>query len=372
MNMNMNITTKSAVIAALVLTCACGGGINLGRNDSAVKGDGDGGASTGGGSSSGSGGASTGGGSSSGSGGASPSGPSGGCVAPSTDLLTAALPVLSPGNEDYQCVRKTLTSDVYITGLRSTNSSDVYAITLGVGTPTAADGTVSCDAHTTGATTLFKFGAGVSDFAPPSGQALHLAAGQQLLFNVHRLDTSADPVTDSATTTLVSTTDGSPDSGELYVPTSAQSQDPALCATGTDLISASATINPGDETFGCTRKTLTADIDFTGISSNTVGSSFRLTVGAPSGPDGTVDCNAKPAGVTNGATVFGADDGTELVTLPSDESAHLASGQQLLLVWHALNTSVDVVTASADISIVSGSGASQALSNHGDTTDPEF
>ncbi len=364
--MNMNITTKTAIAAALVLTCACGGGINLGQNDSAVKGGKGGGKNTGGASASG--GSSSGQG---GAGGASTSGPSGGCVAPSTDLLTAALPVLNPGEEDYQCVRKTLTSDLYITGLRSTNTSDVYEITLGVGAPSGTDGTVLCDAHTTGDTTLFKFGSGVSDFAPPSGEALHLAAGQQLVFNVHRLDTSADQVTDSATTTLVSTTAGSPDTGELFVPTTAESQDPALCVSGTALISASAMINPGEERFSCTRKTLTADVDFTGILSNEVASPFRLTVGAPSGTDGTVDC-AKPASITNGTTVFGADDGTELVTLPSGESAHLAAGQQLLLVWHALNTSSSIIQASTDISIISGSGATPSPLLLGDTTDPEF
>ena len=95
---------------------------------------------------------------------------------------------LQPGEQKYVCVRLTLHSDVWISKIDPVAPTGTHHQVLMVGDPAKddlpPDGTVDCDSSLT-EQALFGAGLGTQELDIPDGIALHIAAGQQLLLNLH-------------------------------------------------------------------------------------------------------------------------------------------------------------------------------------------
>ena len=103
---------------------------------------------------------------------------------------SAAVPLISgdwslqPDSENYVCVRKTITEDMYIKTILPVAPQGTHHFVLMVGDPDAPDGTTNCDS-TLSKPAIFASGVGVQPLSMPDGIAVHIAAGQQLLLNLH-------------------------------------------------------------------------------------------------------------------------------------------------------------------------------------------
>jgi hypothetical protein len=91
---------------------------------------------------------------------------------------------LQPDSENYVCVRKTITEDMFIKTILPIAPPGTHHFVLMVGDPDAPDGTTSCDSSLS-KPAIFASGVGVQPLTMPDGIAVHIAAGQQLLLNLH-------------------------------------------------------------------------------------------------------------------------------------------------------------------------------------------
>jgi hypothetical protein len=92
---------------------------------------------------------------------------------------------IQPGAEDYVCVRQTLTSDVYIRGVSAVNPRGTHHTNLTIGEPTKPDGTYPCTVAENLSVSIFGSGVGTDPVHFPEGVGMKLAAGSQLLLNLH-------------------------------------------------------------------------------------------------------------------------------------------------------------------------------------------
>jgi hypothetical protein len=163
--------TKVGLAALLVCVAGCSDGSSGGSPGSG--GSGTGGSGTGG---SGTGGSGTGG---------SSTGGSGGATSGWTTLIEGDW-TLPSGEEDYLCVLKTLTEDVHVSAFRPLLPPGTHHTVLTLETnPTEPDGSFACDAGTNGPHMIYGSGLGTGEFTFPSGIAVPLKAGQQLVLNLH-------------------------------------------------------------------------------------------------------------------------------------------------------------------------------------------
>lgn len=91
---------------------------------------------------------------------------------------------LQPDSENYVCVRKTITEDTYIKTILPIAPPGTHHFVLMVGDPDAPDGITNCDSSLS-KPAIFASGVGVQPLSMPDGIAIHIAAGQQLLLNLH-------------------------------------------------------------------------------------------------------------------------------------------------------------------------------------------
>ncbi|MFI5307991.1 MAG: hypothetical protein ACHQ53_11590 [Polyangiales bacterium] len=104
---------------------------------------------------------------------------------------------LTPGEETYYCVRKTVTEDLYIHGFRAIAPTGTHHTVLSIGAPSGADGIAACGILGAGSNApnmIFGSGVGTGEFVFPDGIALKVPAGQQLLSNLHLFNSSTQPL----------------------------------------------------------------------------------------------------------------------------------------------------------------------------------
>lgn len=91
---------------------------------------------------------------------------------------------LQPDSENYVCVRKTITEDMFIKTILPIAPQGTHHFVLMVGDPDGPDGVTNCDSSLA-KPAIFASGVGVQPLTMPDGIAVHIAAGQQLLLNLH-------------------------------------------------------------------------------------------------------------------------------------------------------------------------------------------
>jgi Copper type II ascorbate-dependent monooxygenase, C-terminal domain len=102
---------------------------------------------------------------------------------------------IDPGVEAYYCVYQTLAQDVWVSDYRALAPAGTHHVTVGYGDPGPPDGVVSsadssaCTGLTLGTNMAFTATRGnATPFSMPAGVAVRVAAGKQLLLNVHVLN----------------------------------------------------------------------------------------------------------------------------------------------------------------------------------------
>ncbi len=102
----------------------------------------------------------------------------------------------------------------------------------------------------------------------------------------------------------------------------------------------------GDEIYRCVRLTVSEDMYITGFKSvGPLGTHHTvLTVGDPSGPDGSTPCQA---GTNNSSVMFGSGVGDVEYHFPTGVGVKVPAGQQMLLNLHLFNVSDSVLTGNS-------------------------
>jgi hypothetical protein len=102
--------------------------------------------------------------------------------------------MIGPGVEQYYCVYKTLTQDLWVSQYRPLLPTGTHHVTVGYGDPGPPDGamsaadTSSCNGLTLGAHVAFAATRGTDALSMPAGVGVKIPAGQQLLLSVHVLN----------------------------------------------------------------------------------------------------------------------------------------------------------------------------------------
>lgn len=98
---------------------------------------------------------------------------------------------LAPGAETYFCLRKTAEVDMRIHQFRTDLPTGTHHLGLYVNpTPDKADAMIECNLFETGERSILGAGPGSSEFSLPPGVALRVDKGNQLLLQLHVLNTS--------------------------------------------------------------------------------------------------------------------------------------------------------------------------------------
>ena len=98
------------------------------------------------------------------------------------------------GDEIYQCVRLTVSEDMFITGFRTLGSEGTHHSVLTVGNSSQPDGTFPCNGGTNHNSMIYGSGIGTDELTLPSGVAMPVRAGQQLLLNLHLYNLADSPL----------------------------------------------------------------------------------------------------------------------------------------------------------------------------------
>lgn len=101
---------------------------------------------------------------------------------------------LPPSTEKYVCVRLTATADTYVRSLRPVAPLGTHHTVLMLGAPDGPDGTVECNSALT-KPAIYASGVGTQTLDLPSGVAVHVRPGQQLLLNLHLFNASDAEIT---------------------------------------------------------------------------------------------------------------------------------------------------------------------------------
>jgi Copper type II ascorbate-dependent monooxygenase, C-terminal domain len=110
---------------------------------------------------------------------------------------------LAAGQEKFICIRKTVATDLLITEITPVNGQATHHQVLGVDPAMASpDGVSDCASASEFNVLKWKmlFASGVNSppLTMPAGAALKIAAGQQLVFQMHLLNATQSPVDSSA------------------------------------------------------------------------------------------------------------------------------------------------------------------------------
>jgi len=98
------------------------------------------------------------------------------------------------GEESYVCVRLTVQEDMWINQFEAINPEGTHHTVLTVGEPNGEDGTFPCGAGTNSDAMIFGSGVGGDAVQLPNGVAMKVAAGQQLLLNLHLFNVSGSEI----------------------------------------------------------------------------------------------------------------------------------------------------------------------------------
>jgi hypothetical protein len=105
---------------------------------------------------------------------------------------------LAPGQPDtYLCVRYTAPADMYITSIQAQAPQGTHHTVLSVANTSrtrGADGNFDCGVGTLGLKMLYASGVGTSPLDFPDGVGIKIAAGEQLLLNLHLYNASDTPL----------------------------------------------------------------------------------------------------------------------------------------------------------------------------------
>lgn len=121
-----------------------------------------------------------------------------------SSLVTGAWS-LPAATEAYRCVRLTATADMWVTSIHPIAPTGTHHTVLMVGPPDAPDGAVDCDSSLV-KPAIYASGVGTDALDMPSGVAIKIAAGDQLLLNLHLFNAS-DAVITGTSGIEVKTTD---------------------------------------------------------------------------------------------------------------------------------------------------------------------
>ena len=112
--------------------------------------------------------------------------------APARDLQIEASYQIAPGTERYECYRKNIDRDVFVTGLATSAALGVHHQVLGITDPSMPEGTAPCDSVGTSIAESWLFVASSSPraFAMPANVAYHIPAGSQLVLQMHLFNVS--------------------------------------------------------------------------------------------------------------------------------------------------------------------------------------
>jgi hypothetical protein len=93
------------------------------------------------------------------------------------------------GQEGYYCVRATASEDLYIKSFRPLAPFGTHHTALAIDLQGGPDGGFPCGAADTGFKLLFGSGVGTTPYTLPDGVAFRLAAGEQVILNLHLYNT---------------------------------------------------------------------------------------------------------------------------------------------------------------------------------------
>jgi len=344
--MNIRSGNVLASVSVLFACAACGGGISLGHNDADVKGSGgaNGGSSGSGSTSNGSAGSapSNGGSATSGNGGSATTSASCGSGLAWTAFLQQSL-TIQPGSEVYSCARKTLTDDLDLTALRLQAAPGTLSSRLAYGPPGGPDGTADCPKDV-GGQTVFDSDLENGEYEAADGEAVQVAAGQQLVFQVHGVNTASAPETGVWNLQVVE----APASSSLSAASLPITLSPA-CDGFSALVDATFVVQPGAEQFICVRRTLGSalDVETYRITIPDGVHDYQLSYGPPDGSDGIGgDCSAATQAQPNVIVPTSMEGSTEFDP-PAGPSSHIDAGQQVLLQVHALDAQANPISGDA-------------------------
>lgn len=100
---------------------------------------------------------------------------------------------LPSGTEKYVCVRTTVTSDVWISAIRPVAPPGTHHTVLMLGAPDGPDGITDC-ASSLVKPAIYASGVGTQALEMPTGVAVHVKPGQQLLLNLHLFNSGDEPL----------------------------------------------------------------------------------------------------------------------------------------------------------------------------------
>jgi hypothetical protein len=91
--------------------------------------------------------------------------------------------------EAYRCIRLTVAADQWITSIHPIAPTGTHHTVLMIGPPDAPDGDVACDSSLV-KPAIYASGVGTDALTLPDGVAIKVAAGEQLLLNLHLFNAS--------------------------------------------------------------------------------------------------------------------------------------------------------------------------------------
>jgi len=115
---------------------------------------------------------------------------------------------LPPSSEKYVCIRQTVDRDIYISTLSPIAPQGTHHTVLMVGPPDAPDGVTDCTSALV-KPSIFASGVGTGAFEMPSGIAIHLRPGDQLLQNLHLFNSDTENSISGTSGTQIIETDAS-------------------------------------------------------------------------------------------------------------------------------------------------------------------
>ncbi len=98
---------------------------------------------------------------------------------------------LRPGKEGYRCARRTVPQDVTIRAFRPVAPLGTHHTVLSLDDGNRPDGDEDCG-PIAGERAIYMSGVGSPDFEMPDGVGIRLAAGQQIVLNLHLYNTDPD------------------------------------------------------------------------------------------------------------------------------------------------------------------------------------
>ena len=125
-------------------------------------------------------------------------------------LIESSFTLAPDGDEKWQCERKTLTEDVWISRFTPIAPQGTHHTLLAIDTNPDADGTTACDVSIEQDwNVLFASGLGSPPINMPEGVAVHLRAGQQIVLDLHLYNFSSSPLAETSAIDVLTVDPGS-------------------------------------------------------------------------------------------------------------------------------------------------------------------